>query len=156
MYQEPLEKDPFTSLEKMLAKACDESAGKVIDWQKVHQAAGCGYQLVRQFNEDRQSLGESGKFDSVYTTFANVSGVSLCNLARDLQNPQDPKLALATSNVLLSGLQTNVASFVSSVDFGLEKPFIQTLTTLDVQKVPLETRLSALSRRIGMFCPHCV
>jgi hypothetical protein len=157
MHQESSEKDPFTSLEKMLAKACDQSAAKVIDWQKVHQADNDGYQLVRQFNEDRQKLSETGSFRSAYTIFANASGVSICNLAVHLdENPDDPKLAAGTSTVLLSSLQTNIASFVSSDDFGLEKPFMQTLTTLKVQQVPLETHLSALSRRIDKFCPHCV
>jgi hypothetical protein len=147
-------KDPFISIEKMLGDARDETARQVLDWQKAHQTTDCGYQLVRQFNEERKQIVAIGEFDSEYTTFANVSGLTLSNLATDLQKPQDPIITAGTSRVLLSGLQSNVASFVSSIDFGVKEPFIKTLGVLKAQDVPLETRLAALSRRIGKFSDH--
>jgi hypothetical protein len=116
-------KDPFLTIEELMADACHKIAHQVDHWQKAHQAADRGFQLVRQFNQDSKQLAGNEELYDQYTTFANVSGVTFCNLATDLQRSEDPAVALGTSQVLLSGLQSNVASFVSSVNFDLNKPY---------------------------------
>jgi hypothetical protein len=155
MEEEPGPKDPFLEVENLLGKARDETARKVQAWQKAHLVTKQGFQLVQQFNEERQKLEPSGQIETLYSTFANVSGVSFVDLAADLQKPEDPAVTLGTSRVLLSGLQSNIASYVSSpIDFGVKNPFLETSSILKAQEVPLEARLSALSRRIREFSPH--
>jgi hypothetical protein len=148
------EKDPFLSVEKLLANAREQTARQVERWQSAHQTTDDSYRLVRQFNEERKQIGASDEFNNQYTMFANVSGVTLWNLATDLQKPEDPTITAGTSSILLSSLQSNVASFVSSIDFDVKEPFIKTLGVLKAQDVPLETRIATLSRRIGKFSDH--
>lgn len=155
MGEEPVPKDPFSPLEDLLAKARDETGRQVTAWQKAHQAADSGYQLVRRFNDERKQLKGNENFDSTFTTFANTSGIALFSLASDTQHPTDPTVALGTSQVLLSGLQSNIASYVSSpIDFGTHDPFSQTIAILESQRVPIEDRLPALKRRLNEFSDH--
>jgi len=76
-------------------------------------------------------------------------------LAKDLEHPIDPTLTLGNSQILLSGLQSNIASYVSSpIDFGVKNPFHQTVAVLESQRVPIEDRLLALNRRLHKFSNH--
>src|SRR6266480_4399314 len=147
--------DPLAATEQLLAKARDETARQTIAWQKAHQATDRGYQLVRRFNDERRQLSGNVQFKFSDTTFANTSGISLFNLAKDLEHPIDPTLTLGTSQILLSGLQSNIASYVSSpIDFGVKNPFHQTVAVLESQRVPIEDRLLALNRRLHKFSNH--
>jgi hypothetical protein len=92
-------KDPFLSVEKLLADAREHTARQVARWQSAHQATDDSYRLVRQFNEEREQMAASGDFNIQYTVFADVSGLTLWNLATDLQNPQDPIMTAGTSHV---------------------------------------------------------
>jgi hypothetical protein len=147
--------DPLSAAEALLAKARDETAHQATSWQKAHQVTDWGYQLIRRFNDERQQLSGNEQFKSTDTIFANTSGVSLFNLAKDLQQPADATVTLGTSQVLLSGLQSNIASYVASpIDFGVKNPFPKTLAVLESQRVPIEDRLPALSRRLSKFSDH--
>jgi hypothetical protein len=155
MNDEAIPEDPLLAAEKLLAKARDETAHQATGWQKAHQVTDWGYQLIRRFNIERQQLGGNEQFKFADTTFANTSGVSLLTLAKDLQQPVDATVTLGTSQVLLSGLQSNIASYVSSpLDFGVKDPFQNTLVVLESQRVPIEERLPALSRRLVKFSDH--
>ncbi len=155
MRDAPEPEDPFVEVEKLLGAARDDAARQVQAWQKAHQVTDWGYQLVRSFNEERRKIEPTDAITNNYAMLANVSGVSFMNLAADIQKPIDATVTVGTSRVLLSGLQSNVASYISApVDFGIENPFPETLRILEAQHVPLESRLPALNRRIGALSRH--
>jgi hypothetical protein len=147
--------DPLSATEELLAKVRDETAHQVTSWQKAHQVTDWGYQLIRRFNDERQQLSGNEQFKFTDTIFANTSGVSLFSLAKDLQQSADATVTLGTSQVLLSGLQSNIASYVAfPIDFGVKNPFPKTLAVLKSQCVPIEDRLPALNRRLSKFSDH--
>ncbi len=155
MSEKPDPEDPLVATEALLEKARKETQRQALGWQKAHQATDQGYDLVRHFNSERKQLSGNEQFKFTDTIFANASGISLFDLAKSLEHPADATLTLGTSQILLSGLQSNIASYVSApIDFGIKNPFPKTVAILESQQVPIEDRLPALKRRLSKFSDH--
>lgn len=155
MSEKPDPEDPLVATEALLEKARRETERQALAWQKAHQATDQGYDLVRHFNSERKQLSGNEQFEFTDTIFANASGISLFNLAKSIEHPTDATLTLGTSQILLSGLQSNIASYVSTpIDFGINTPFPKTVAILESQQVPIEDRLPALKRRLSNFSDH--
>ena len=56
MSEKPDPEDPLVATEALLEKARRETERQALAWQKAHQATDQGYDLVRQFNSERNNL----------------------------------------------------------------------------------------------------
>jgi Predicted pPIWI-associating nuclease len=155
MTEKPDPEDPLVATEALLEKARKETERQALAWQKAHQATDRGYDLLRHFNSERKQLTGNEQFTFADTIFANASGISLFDLAKSIEHPADATLTAGTSQILLSGLQSNIASYISApIDFGIKNPFPKTVAILESQQVPIEDRLPALKRRLSKFSNH--
>jgi len=149
-----MEEDPFSKLEGYLAKASAATHMQVEAWQKLHQLTHSAHELTKAFNVERTHIPPSGEYTSFNTNFAAVSGEHLLNIASKLVEPDDVKAATGTSNVLLSGLQSNIAAYVEAHPYPIGFKLFKTEALLKAQQVPLEDRTAQLRRRLVPYSDH--
>ncbi len=144
--------DNFAELSRLLKDAEAKASANVGTWQNAHKSLHAARELLDAFSLDHAQLENSPTSIQIQSDFSHISASTSIPIALQLQGIDNPKTARASSDLLLSSVQSSLSGAIA--EQGASDSFLTTTTLLRDTSFPIQQSFESLRPLLAKFPEH--